>query len=211
MFNIVIGIIDYNSGNLSSMERALTFLGCQTKVISKPQELKSCAAIILPGVGAFDSAMGSLNKSGMAGAIKDHILGGKPLLGICLGMQILFDSSDEGLLGGLSILSGQLVNLSEMGCVEKIPHVGFNTVNALSLSSGFIECTDNKDFYFIHSYGVRGEKNIYTDSAVVTYGKTTFLAALLYKNIYATQFHPEKSGVHGIKLIEQFLQCLKKE
>lgn len=202
----MIGIIDCQIGNIGSLRNALTYLGAQVEVISHPNGVSDCQAVVLPGVGAFDPAMSSVEYSGFGAEIKAYVKAGRPVLGICLGMQLLAHGSDEGVRPGLNLIGGRAVNLRQLGCNGKVPHVGFNAIQSVSGDSNFLADAVGRDFYFVHSFGLP-ENLLDGPCAIVEYQGGRFVAALQQGNIFATQFHPEKSGEAGLMLLQHFLSC----
>jgi len=202
----MVGIIDCKIGNIGSLHNALSYLGARVEIITRPDDLTDCQAVVLPGVGAFDPAMAAVESSGFAAGVKAYAEEHRPLLGICLGMQILTQGSDEGVLPGLGLFQGRAVNLRKLGCMGKVPHVGFNSVQSTTGDSGFIAGTSESDFYFVHSFGLPCS-NLTGSSSIVEYQGAFFIAALHHENLFATQFHPEKSGDAGLILLEYFLSC----
>ncbi|MDC7220398.1 MAG: imidazole glycerol phosphate synthase subunit HisH [Spirochaetales bacterium] len=197
----MIAVIDYDSGNLTSVSSALKFLKADFFVTKKPEDLSRADKVIFPGVGEAVQAMGNLNKSGMGEALKAYAAGGKPFLGICMGSQILFDHSEERDADCLGILPGKVLRFpSDMGM--KIPQIGWNTVDFKDdpLTKGLSE---EDSFYFVHSYYISPA----TDDLVL--GKSEygipFTAAVRKDNVWATQFHPEKSGKPGLKILDNFI------
>lgn len=204
----MIGIVDCQIGNIGSLRNAFSYIGAEVEIIGHPDCLDKYTAIVLPGVGSFDPAMKAIEASGFADAIKIYANSGRHLLGICLGMQMLAQGSEEGALNGLGLIPGYAVNLHNLGSLGKVPHVGFNAIKSISTGSSIFEKILDKDFYFVHSYAlsnVHQECNV----ALVDYDGASFVAALQHNNIFATQFHPEKSGEAGLILLEQFLICSK--
>lgn len=204
----MIGIIDCQIGNIGSLRNALTYVGAQVDVISHPDELKACHAVVLPGVGAFDPAMAAVETSEFGAGIKAYANEGRPVLGICLGMQLLTLGSDEGLRSGLGLIDDRAVNLRQLGCTGKVPHVGFNVISSVSGGSSFLADAVGLDFYFVHSFGLPGPLQG-ASYAFAEYEEGRFVAALRQENIFATQFHPEKSGEAGLMLLKGFLSCSK--
>lgn len=203
----MIAIIDYGMGNIRSVSKSFETVGAEVSVTQNPDEIKKAKAIVLPGVGAFRDCMENLSKLGLINVIKEEILKGKPYFGICLGLQILFTESEEfGLCRGLDILKGRVVrfNLSEN---YKIPHMGWNNVKFKKKNKIFEEIPDNSYFYFVHSYYVIPEDSK-TVAGVTDYG-VEFTSMIIHGNIFATQFHPEKSQKMGLKLIKNFVQLTK--
>lgn len=195
----MIGIIDYGMGNLRSVEKALEFLGYQAFVSCDLESLKKADKLILPGVGAFKDAIKTLEDTGLAAFIKYWTAENKPLLGICLGMQLLFESSEEyGVHQGLGILEG---NIKRLPKGEKIPHMGWNSLNVKKEAPLFCGLPDTPYVYFVHSYYLQTEADIV--SATCVYGQEISVAAQK-GNIYALQFHPEKSGEIGLKILDNF-------
>ncbi len=193
-------------GNIGSLKSALDYLGVNFELVDDPSCIDNYDSIIIPGVGAFDSAMNSLERMNLDLEIKKYSKSNRPILGICLGMQIFGKSSEEGLKSGLGLVNGTVCNLSNFGCGGKIPHIGFNEVNSQINKSTFISSMNSHDFYFVHSYGMVGlqlDNNI----ALTDYEGARFIAAFQIENIFGTQFHPEKSGELGLTVLENFLRC----
>jgi glutamine amidotransferase len=201
----LISIIDYDVGNLASVEKAFQFIGSEAQITKLPQEVLAADAVVLPGVGAFADAMESLKKANMAEVVKEVIKKGIPFLGICLGMQLLFDYSEEGgeKVEGLGILKGSVKLFSgDMGL--KVPHMGWNSIKP-DKKCPLMEILPEKPYvYFVHSYFLDAEdKQIVAASC--DYG-IPFDAAVFKNNIFATQFHPEKSGVVGLQILTNFVK-----
>ncbi len=206
----MIAIIDYGVGNLRSVEKAFHFIGCDAAVSSDPEFILGADAVVLPGVGAFADAMESLVKAGMVDVVKKAIAQKKPFLGICLGMQLLFDYSEEGgdRVPGLGVLRGGIKQFPHnMGL--KVPHMGWNSLDYK------VECTIFRDLpqkpyvYFVHSYYLDAEdRNIV--AARANYG-LEFDCAIVSGNIFATQFHPEKSGDVGLTILRNFASLVNKK
>jgi glutamine amidotransferase len=199
-----IGIIDYDCGNLKSIQNALNFLNISSETVSKPQDLIEFSHLILPGVGAFPNAMESLMATGFDVALKEQAALGKPILGICLGMQLLCNSSDEfKKTSGLGLINAEVRKLVvEKG--QKIPHMGWNEIKICKNDPIFTEVPDNSDVYFVHSYAVTcdNSSNVY---AKTTYGQE-FASVIGHKNVLGMQFHPEKSQVPGLNLLRAFIE-----
>jgi len=205
----MIAVIDYGMGNLGSVSNALKSLGGEVRVTQKNSDLKRAEKIVLPGVGAFQNAMHSLAKLNLIDTLKGEIREGKIYLGICLGLELLFEESEEGVgCKGFGILKGDVVKFSvsdKKGTTLKVPHMGWNQLRVKKKNCPlFRGTTDDAFFYFVHSYYVRplDEDAI---AAVTDYGKE-FTSMVWKDNIYATQFHPEKSQEVGLKLLENFLK-----
>lgn len=201
----MIAIIDYGVGNLFSVEKAFLALGVDVKVTSNAAEIAKAEKIVLPGVGAFGDCMKNLAATGLIPAIKESINQGIPLLGICVGLQILFEGSEESPdVKGLGILKGYVKKINAPNL--KIPHMGWNSLKIaqarqrIDLYRGL---GDKPYVYFVHSYhAVPSDKNIIT--ATTDYGET-ITAAVAKENVQATQFHPEKSGDVGLKILKNFI------
>ena len=199
----MIGIIDYNMGNLASVYNACHLVDAKAQIVKDPNELKNYDRIILPGVGAFADAMEHLNETGMKEAIYEFVKTGKPTIGICLGMQLLFESSQEfGHSDGLGLIEGEVIKFDKSKMHEdfKIPHMGWNTI--INKEHALFEGLENPYLYFVHSYhAVTDEENII--------GKTIygyeFVSAVNKDNIYGFQPHPEKSHDNGLKILKNFM------
>jgi len=197
-------VIDYGLGNLRSVTKALEAVGARAELTSDPGRIISAKGAVLPGVGAFSAGMKNLQSRGLLPAIRDRIADGKPLLGICLGLQLLFDASEEqGLHKGLETVNGKVVRF---GGELKIPHMGWNTVKPVRHSSAarlFEGIPEDSFFYFVHSYYVVPEDESVV-AATTEYG-VEFASAIARDNLFAVQFHPEKSGDLGLKILENFV------
>ena len=202
----MIAIIDYGAGNLQSVEKALRHIGCSCTVTSKPQELMSAQAAVLPGVGAFGEAMASLRSRGLDSAIKSYVKTGRPLLGICLGLQVLFESSEESPgTEGLSLLPGKILRLPE-NCGLKVPHIGWNSLD-LKIPGWLLKGLPQEPYvYFVHSYYLQTKPELVC--ATAQYGAEIH-AAVQSGNIAACQFHPEKSGSTGLSILRNFADYVK--
>ena len=198
----MIGIIDYGAGNLTSVSNALTYIGAQNIISADRDTLLAADQIILPGVGAFGDAMASLKKCGLVNTVYDAVESGKPFMGICLGMQLLFEDSEESPgVAGLGILKGHIVKFpSDMGL--KVPQIGWNHLTCLQPDSIY-HCADGKFVYFVHSYYLQADDPSVV-AATADYGKT-FHAAVSSRNISASQFHPEKSGEVGLSILKSWV------
>ena len=202
----MIAIIDYDAGNIKSVEKAVIKLGYDCVITRDKEVLKKADNLILPGVGAFGDAMGRLNEYGLSEVIKELVVDeSKPLLGICLGLQLLFESSEESPgVEGLGLLKGKIVRLPE-GDDRKIPHMGWNSLEFPKKSILFKKIVKGSYVYFVHSYYLKAEDEKIV-AATTEYG-TTIHAAVEWGNIYATQFHPEKSSSVGLKILRNFLEA----
>lgn len=192
------GIVDYGMGNLASVSKALEKAGAESFVSEDASRLDRSSLLVLPGVGNFGSGMSNLAKRGLDQFVQGWASSGKPLLGICLGMQMLFDESEEGPAKGLGILPG-LVKRLNGGC--KVPHMGWNSIKAVG-DSAFSEF-DGRSFYFVHSYVCVPEGQ--PPGATTHYG-LDFVSAIQLGNVAGVQFHPEKSSADGIRLLERSLE-----
>ncbi|MBN2072664.1 MAG: imidazole glycerol phosphate synthase subunit HisH [Actinobacteria bacterium] len=197
-----IAIVDYNMGNISSVTNAFKRTGAELKVTSKPGVIKNACGIVLPGVGAFRDAIGNLEELGLTGIIKES-LKTKPFLGICLGMQLLFEySMENGKSEGLGILKGYV---DRINAGVKVPHMGWNSLDIRKKDSRVLEGITGEDyFYFVHSYHViPAQQDIISSTA---YYGTGIVSSIEKGNIYGFQFHPEKSSLRGQVLIKNFLK-----
>lgn len=194
-----IGIIDYGMGNLKSVTNALSFIGINSFISSDTKELAKADKLILPGVGAFKDAIELIRNKGIDLFLNKRTNEGIPLLGICLGMQLMFDTSNEfGLHKGLSLLEGDIIKLD----VDlKIPHMGWNELIIKKEEPLFKNLPEKSYVYFVHSYHLQTDKDIV--SATTYYGKEVQIAAQK-NNVYALQFHPEKSGDVGLQILRNF-------
>ena len=196
----MIAIIDYGVGNLKSVYRALNNLGLETIIATTNQEILSSKAVVLPGVGAFKDAMAQLSNSGLTEGLMKTVEAGKPVLGICLGMQLLFDKSfEDGEFEGLGLLKGEIHRFNEG---LKVPHMGWNQLDKHIEDSIGRGLSDKEYVYFVHSYYLKAQerKNVIYSC---NYG-INFPAVVRKNNIIGMQFHPEKSGKTGLQLLKNF-------
>ena len=209
----MIAIIDYKIGNIGSLVNVFDYLDEEVRVISDPSLIKDYTAIVLPGVGAYDTALTALEQTGFIEPIKEYVISGKPALGICLGMQLFCNKSEEGIKKGLGLIDGDIRSLKNLGCTGKIPHVGFNEITNVDGDSSFYTDIKGNDFYFVHSYALSKLKDSSEDVSLgySEYEGVKFISTLKQGNIFASQFHPEKSSSAGLKFIRSFLKCLKKD
>lgn len=206
----MIGIVDYNAGNIKSVERALLSIKAEYKLSKNPLDLQDCKKIIFPGVGEARYAMDQLKKTGFASFLRDFHSAKKPLLGICLGSQIIFEHSEEGDITCLGLLKGSIKsfqtvwNKSGKSTSLKVPQIGWNDLNYSNGSSKLLEgVPEHSDFYFVHSYLIQPEdKSII--KAFVNYG-VEVPACVEKDNLCAFQCHPEKSGQWGLKVLKNFI------
>jgi glutamine amidotransferase len=200
----MIGIVDYDIGNLRSVQKALQHVGGDAHFVRTPEEIAKCDALVLPGVGAFGDCVRSLAKSGMWDATAEWARSGRPFFGICVGYQMLFESSEEAPCEkGLGIFAGQVRKFSDKHHL-KIPQIGWNTVTVRQPDAPLLAGISNGDFvYFVHSYYAAP-----ADPSVIaletTYGDT-FASAVARGNLLATQFHPEKSQRAGLQMLRNFV------
>ncbi|MDW8104763.1 MAG: imidazole glycerol phosphate synthase subunit HisH [Armatimonadota bacterium] len=207
----MIAIVDYGMGNLRSVQKALQKLGFEAEVTSDAETIRQAEKLVLPGVGAFGAAMENLRRAGLDVAIRRFIESGKPFLGICLGLQLLFEASEETWRGelerGLGILRGKVVRFPE-GMVDpqdrplKIPHIGWNALHFTRPDTLFDGVEEGAHVYFVHSYFPAPEKEEVV-TAVSDYG-VHFCCAVQWENVRAVQFHPEKSGEVGLRILRNF-------
>ncbi|MEA5593524.1 imidazole glycerol phosphate synthase subunit HisH [Rivularia sp. UHCC 0363] len=206
----VIAVVDYDMGNLHSVCKALEKAGVTPKVTSSAKDLEKAMAIVLPGVGAFDPAMQNLRSRGLIEPIKNIIADGKPFLGICLGMQILCESSEEGREKGLGIIKGKVKRFRAESEI-RIPHMGWNQLEMTQPMSLLWEhLPPNPWVYFVHSFYVEPvEQKI--NAATVTHGSQSVTAAIAYDNVSAVQFHPEKSSNVGLQILSNFVSQVREK
>lgn len=196
-------IIDYGAGNLMSVKKALDYIGAQSKITSDPAVIESADSVILPGVGAFGDAMDSMRGKGLDGAVTAAALSGKPFLGICLGLQLLFETSDETPgAKGLALLNGNISAIPKTGGL-KVPHIGWNSIEIRENSRLFSGIPNGAYFYFVHSYYLNGANE--SDVAATTEYGVKIECAVERGNLFATQFHPEKSGAVGLQVLKNFI------
>jgi imidazole glycerol-phosphate synthase subunit HisH len=205
---LMIGIIDYGMGNLGSVSNACAFLGLEARILTRPDEMPACRAVILPGVGAFGDCMAHLQQHGFVEAVKTWIGDGRPFLGICLGLQTLYEAGEESPgVKGLGILPGE-VRRFRLPAEYKVPQIGWNSVRQTRPDCPlFKDVPDESFFYFVHSYyaGVSGGA---TDAGVTAYG-IEYASAIWKDNVIAVQFHPEKSQKVGLQMLKNFAEWAK--
>lgn len=198
----MIAVIDYDAGNIRSVENALAALGFDHTVTRDPEVIRKADKVILPGVGAFGDAMGKLDTYGLTDVIREVVAAGKPFLGICLGLQLMFDESEESPgVRGLSVLPGKIIRLPEGGG-RKIPHIGWNDLSFPKESRLFAGIPEHSYVYFVHSYYLQADDPGVV-AATTEYGATVH-AAVESGNVFACQFHPEKSGDVGMAILRNF-------
>jgi glutamine amidotransferase len=201
----MIGIVNYGSGNVQAIANIYNRVNIPFKIISDYEQLKKADKLILPGVGAFDATMKVLNNSGLREALDEQVLvSGKPVLGICVGMQILSKGSDEGEIGGLGWIDGMVKKFDVTKIHEKpyLPHMGWNSISPLVNHDLFKGVDNELGFYFVHSYYFETENSV--NALCNTYYGGDFSSAVYKNQIFGVQFHPEKSHSNGIKLLSNF-------
>lgn len=200
----MIAIIDYGAGNLHSVKNALDFLGAESVITDNPEEIKKADKVILPGVGAFGDAMCALTESGLDKTVYEIVKSKKPLLGICLGLQLLFEESEESPnVKGLGIFKGKCVKIPKKEGL-KIPHMGWNNLEIVTDSRILKDLGESPYVYFVHSYYINADDENDV-SAYTDYGERLGIA-VESGNVFATQFHPEKSGETGMKILKNFIE-----
>ncbi len=206
MSSVKVTLVDYGAGNLPSVERVLQRLGAETARVDTPEGFARSQAIVLPGVGHFGALMRTLGERELIAPLRALMDGGTPFLGICLGLQALYASSDEDRNeAGLALLAGQVRALPQ---TAKLPHMGWNQVRKLRPSILLCDVPDDSYFYFAHSYAALDTSD--ATVAVCIHG-APFVAALEYQNVMAVQFHPEKSGEIGARVLRNFLEFARRE
>jgi glutamine amidotransferase len=198
----MIKIVDYGMGNLRSVQKAFEKIGAEAAIVSRPAQAEGAEKLVLPGVGAFRDAIQELKRTELDRPVREHIAADKPFLGICLGLQLLFDVSyEDGQWEGLGILKGKVVRFADQPDL-KIPHMGWNTLDFAKPTRLFEGIPGGSSFYFVHSYHV-----VPADASVIaarTEHGTQFVSAVARNNLFATQFHPEKSQSLGLHLLRNF-------
>ncbi len=195
-------IVDYGMANLRSVQKAFERFGVSAEISGDPNRLAESAKVVLPGVGAFRDAIARLREAGLVQPLLEHLRSGKPFFGICLGLQLLFSTShEEGLYQGLDYFRGEVVRFTEVPGL-KIPHMGWNQLRIVRRAPPLAETADNASVYFVHSYyPVPADPGII---ATETDYPTPFASAVWSDNVFATQFHPEKSQSVGLEMLRQF-------
>lgn len=201
-------IVDYGMGNLKNVYNALKYLNIPSKISNEISEIRSADKLILPGVGAFNKAMYNLNNTGLSDVIKDKVNSGTPLLGICLGMQMIFKKGYEnGICDGLGFIDGEVKLLAPTEKV-KIPHIGWNRLEYSNKNDLIKGLEENSFVYYVHSYVATNvkDKNLIGFS---NYGGIKIPSMVCNDNVYGTQFHPEKSGETGLRILKNFGEVIK--
>ncbi len=200
----MIAIVDYDAGNIKSVEKALQFLGQEPVVTRGKETLLQAEKVIVPGVGAFGDAMGKMHQYGLVEVLREIAAKGTPLLGICLGLQLFFESSEETPgVEGLGLLPGKIVRIPDKEGF-KIPHMGWNSIQINPASRLLKGIEEGAYVYFVHSYYLQAENE--ADVAATTDYVVNIHAAAEHENIFATQFHPEKSGEIGLQILKNFIE-----
>ena len=201
---IKVGIIDYGISNLTSVFNAFHHIGVEVEVIANPVGFKYCTHMVLPGVGSFSTGIKNLEKSGFVNHIREWAYAGKPLIGMCLGMQLLAEEGEEfGLSKGLGLIPGRVVKVKTNDPALRLPHVGWNDVKIAERSLLLGGIDNPADFYFVHTYGYEDPTASYV-TGVCQYGGAQ-VAIIEKGNVYGTQFHPEKSQKNGLTLLRNFI------
>lgn len=198
----MISIVDYGMGNLRSVQKAFEKLGVPAKIVTRPDEIEAAEKLVLPGVGAFRDAIHELQRQELVAPIKAHIHADKPFLGICLGLQMLFDVSyEDGEWPGLGVIPGRVVRFQDHPEL-KVPHMGWNQLEVVGEPRLLQDIPRDAYFYFVHSYFIEPQDDSVI-AARTDYGQR-FASMIAHKNLFATQFHPEKSQAVGLKLLNNF-------
>lgn len=206
----MIALIDYDAGNLKSVEKALLHLGEEVTITRDQRTLLSADKVILPGVGAFEDAMKKLHKYDLVNTIREIVAKGTPFLGICLGLQLMFERSDESEndVEGLGILPGEILRIPKRDDL-KIPHMGWNSIKIKEGAKLFKNIPQDSYVYFVHSYYLKAKNE--EDVAATTEYCTHIHASVEHENVFACQFHPEKSGEVGLQILKNFAQLGREE
>jgi glutamine amidotransferase len=202
-----IAIVDYGMGNLRSVAKAFERLGAAAEVTRDPERIASAPGVVLPGVGAFGACMANLTSLGLVQPVKQAIGAGRPFLGICLGMQLLFDESEEfGPVAGLGVLRGRVVRFAA-DAARKIPHMGWNSLRIVRRAPTLAGIEDDAYVYFVHSYyPVPADPGVV--ATTTAYGPE-FASSVARDNVFACQFHPEKSQQVGLRLLDNFVRVVR--
>ena len=200
----MIAIIDYDAGNIKSVEKAVQFLGEEAIITRDRDVIMDSSGVILPGVGSFGDAMGKINEYGLKNVIYDVVDSGKPFLGICLGLQLLFKTSEETLgVTGLGIVDGQILRIPDAPGL-KIPQIGWNSLDINPKARLFKGLPEHPYVYFVHSYYLKADHE--EDVAASTFYSTNIHASIEHGNVFACQFHPEKSSTVGLQILKNFIE-----
>ncbi len=202
----MIAVIDYGAGNLQSVKKALDFIGCENIATANADDIAAADGLILPGVGSFGDAMASLRERGLDKVIESEVKKGKPLFGICLGLQLLFEESEESPgVKGLGLLKGKIQKIPKKEGI-KVPHMGWNSLEIKNKSGIFENVNDGEFVYFVHSYYLTADNE--SEVSARTFYSVPIDAAVCRENISAVQFHPEKSGECGLKMLRSFAKMV---
>tara|TARA_Y100000758_G_scaffold222428_1_gene160558 strand:+ start:444 stop:1073 length:630 start_codon:yes stop_codon:yes gene_type:complete len=205
----MIALLDYGAGNLRSVEKALRFVGGDVRLVQSPDGMKNASAVVLPGVGAFDDCVNAMQRQELLEATRGFIGTGRPFLGICIGYQALFEQSDEfdSCATGLGLFAGKVVRFPD-GQGLKVPQIGWNQIEIVQPECPVFRGVENgSHVYFVHSFYPQPEDNSIAATRT-TYG-VDFVSAVWRENVFATQFHPEKSQKVGLKVLENFVNLTK--
>lgn len=207
----MISIIDYGAGNLKSVTNAFNAIGCDTQVTHEAQDIEAASAIVLPGVGAFGDGMQSLRETGLVDVLTEQVINnGKPFLGICLGLQLIAEVSyEQGTHEGLGWVSGKVIKIQPGDAKYRVPHIGWNDIDISALETPLFKgLTDQPAFYFVHSYHfLPNPGNTELDVTTCWHGHE-ITASIHRENIWAVQFHPEKSQQNGLTLLKNFAESI---
>lgn len=205
----MIAMIDYDAGNIKSVEKALLLLGQDVEVTDDPDKILNADKVILPGVGAFGDAMDTLRQTGLDDVIRQTVAKGTPFLGICLGLQLLFEHSDEAPgVAGLGILEGEILRIPDQEGL-KIPHMGWNSLHLEHGGKLFCGVEEQSYVYFVHSYYLKAKDETIVKAS--TEYSTHIHASVEKDNVFACQFHPEKSSDVGLKILKNFVELNREE
>ena len=205
----MIALLDYGAGNLRSVEKALRFVGGNVRLVQSPDGMKNASAVVLPGVGAFDDCVNAMQRQELLEATREFVGTGRPFLGICIGYQALFERSEEfdSSATGLGLFAGKVVRFPE-GQNLKIPQIGWNQIEIVQPECPVFSGVENgSHVYFVHSFYPQPEDDSIAATRT-TYG-VDFISAVWRENVFATQFHPEKSQKVGLKILENFVNLTK--
>lgn len=198
---MTVSLVAYGLGNLGSVANMLKRVGAEARFVSTPEEILASDRLLLPGIGAFDTGMRMLDEQGLTPAIKEFAATGKPVLGICLGMQLLLDSSEEGQAPGLGLIPGRSLRIPEDGGI-RVPHMGWNLVDPTREDPLVADLPPESRFYFVHSYRVVPDDD--ADVLGVTQYGVPFASMVQSQNVWGAQFHPEKSHDFGKRILKNF-------
>ncbi len=205
----MIALLDYGAGNLRSVEKALRFVGGDVRLVQSPDGMKNASAVVLPGVGAFDDCVNAMQRQELLEATREFVGTGRPFLGICIGYQALFEQSEEfdSCATGLGLFAGKVVRFPD-GQGLKVPQIGWNQIEIVQPECPIFRGVENgSHVYFVHSFYPQPEDNSIVATRT-TYG-VDFVSAVWRENVFATQFHPEKSQKVGLKVLENFVNLTK--